>query len=92
MNISTLESGRTALRIQPEVTALLRALQLGKPDTTFLEKLSEKEWTSLLEFCNIAHLTLPLAQLPMKKFPYWVVERLRTNLAGNALVITQKRP
>lgn len=85
MNISTLESGRTALRIQPEVTALLRALQLGKPDTTFIEKLSEKEWTSLLEFCNIAHLTLPLAQLPMKKFPYWVVERLRTNLADNAL-------
>jgi hypothetical protein len=85
MNVSTLESGKTALRIPPEVKALLCALQLSKPDTTSLDKLSEKEWASLLDFCDIAHLTLPIAQLPMGRFPCWVVERLRTNLADNAL-------
>lgn len=85
MNVSSLESRGTALRIPPEVGALLRALQLRMPDTTAIEKLSEKEWTSLLEFCDIAHLTLPITQLPMKGCPNWVVERLRANLADNAL-------
>ncbi len=55
------------------------------PDTTSLEKLTDKEWTSLLDFCDVAHLTLPIAQLPMNGFPNWVVERLTTNLADNAL-------
>ena len=85
MNVSTLESGRTALRIPPEVRALLTALQLSKPDTTSLQKLSEKEWTSLLAFSNLAHLTLQIAQLPRVGFPHWVIERLNTNLADNAL-------
>ena len=85
MNASTLEFGKTTLRIPPEVRALLHALQLSRPDTTSLQKLSEREWTSLLDFCDIAHLTLPVAQLPMMGFPNWVVERLRTNLSDNAL-------
>lgn len=85
MNALTLEYGMSTRRMPPEVRALLRALQLGKPDTASLKVLSENEWTRLLEFCDIAHLTLPLAQLPMKGFPYWVVERLRRNLADNAL-------
>ena len=85
MNLSSLESGGTALRIPPEVRALLRALQLRMPDTASLERLSDKEWTRLLDFCDIAHLTLPITQLPMNGFPNWVVERLRTNLADNAL-------
>ncbi|MEI9970346.1 MAG: nucleotidyltransferase family protein [Terracidiphilus sp.] len=85
MNVFSLESGGTALRVPPEVRALLRALQLRTPETTALEKLSEKEWTSLLDFCDIAHLTLLLAQLPMKGFPNWVIERLTANLADNAL-------
>jgi len=82
---SSLGSGRTAQRIPAEVRALLRALQLSKPDTTSLEELSEKEWISLLDFCEIAHLTLPLASLTSKGFPHWVVERLRSNVADNAL-------
>lgn len=85
MIVSSLESGGTALRIPPEVMALLRALQLRRPDITSLEKLTEKEWTRLLDFCDIAHLTLPVAQLPMKGFPNWVIERLTANLADNAL-------
>jgi hypothetical protein len=85
MNTSILKSEGTPLRIPHEVRSLLRALQLSNPDSVSLEKLSEKEWTSLLNFCDIAHLTLPLAQLRMEEFPSWVVERLRTNLADNAL-------
>jgi hypothetical protein len=48
-------------------------------------RLSDEEWTRLLPFCNIAHLTLSIAQLPSNGFPQWVVEQLRTNLADNAL-------
>jgi hypothetical protein len=85
MNVSTLESGRTALRIPHEVRALLSALQFSKPDTMSLQKLSEEEWANLLAFSNLAHLTLQIAQLPMMGFPHWVIERLKTNLADNAL-------
>lgn len=85
MNASTLESGRTAPRIPFEVRALLSALQLSKPDAAILRKLSNEEWTSLLAFCDLAHLTLQVARLPMDGFPDWVVERLKTNLADNAL-------
>jgi hypothetical protein len=82
---SLLITERRAPGIPPEVTALLSAFQLSKPDSAPLTKLSDEAWTSLLAFCDIAHLTLPLAQLPMERFPYWVVERLKTNLADNAL-------
>jgi hypothetical protein len=85
MNESNLEIKRAKLRIPPEVKALLSALHLSEPDTRHLAELSDEEWTSLLAFCNIAHLTLPLAQLSTKGFPNWVIERLRANLADNAL-------
>src|SRR5579871_5220900 len=70
--------------VPPEVSALLSALHLSEPRTEPLTRLCSQEWASLLEFCDIAHLTMPLAQLPMNGFPHWVVERLRTNLADNA--------
>jgi len=64
--------------------ALLSALHVSEPDLRQLTRLGDREWTSLLEFCEIAHLTLPLAQLPVNGFPRWVVTRLQTNLADNA--------
>ena len=70
--------------VPPEVSALLSALHLSEPRMEPLTRLCHQEWASLLEFCDIAHLTLPLAQLPMGSFPCWVAERLRTNLADNA--------
>ena len=85
MNTPTLETGRSASRIPPEVTALLSAFHLSEPDTAPLKTLSDEKWTSLLAFSDIAHLTLPIAQLPVDGFPCWVVERLRANLADNAL-------
>ncbi len=75
---------RPALRIPREVSALITALQLNAPDLTLLETLSNEEWTSLLTFSDLAHLTLSLALLPNDGFPSWVVERLRTNIADNA--------
>src|SRR5215469_818000 len=72
-----------------EVVALISAMRLTEPDLEPLAQLSDKKWVSLLEFCDIAHLTLSLAQLPMTGFPRWVVERLQTNLADNALRFEQ---
>ena len=85
MNSSSLEAGKPALRIPSEVTALLSALQLDNPSIASLNKLSDQEWVSLLAFSDTAHLTLSIAQLPLTGFPDWVVERLKTNLADNAL-------
>jgi hypothetical protein len=64
---------------------LLSALQLSEPDAVLLRKLSNEKWASLLAFSDLAHLTLQIAQFPMNGFPGWVVERLRANLADNAL-------
>ena len=85
MYTATPEFGTAKLRIPSEVKALLPALQLSNPDTTRLEKLTNEEWTSLLTFCDLAQLTLPLAQLRMNGMPHWIRERLRNNLADNAL-------
>ena len=85
MNGSIFATEETAPRIPLEVEALIIALQLGEPDTSLLKRLSDDEWTKLFAFAKIANLTLPLALLPMEGFPHWVVERLITNRADNAL-------
>lgn len=85
MYTSTPEFETTKLRIPSEVKALLSALQLSDPDISRLRKLTSEEWASLLDFCDLAQLTLPLAQLRMNGMPHWVRERLQTNLADNAL-------
>ncbi len=64
---------------------MFSALQVTEPDTTPLKRLSDQEWAGLLAFCKTANLTLPLALVPMDGFPEWVIERLTTNLADNAL-------
>lgn len=84
MNASTFAVNRHDHRIPPEFASLLLALQLSSPNTARLRKLSDNEWTSLLAVCDLAHLTLQVAQLPMEVFPLWVVERLKANLADNA--------
>lgn len=84
VNAFARESRGTGPRIPFEVRALLSALQLSEPDATLLHNLSNQEWTSLLAFSDLAHLTLQIAQLPMNGFPDWVVKRLGTNLADNA--------
>lgn len=71
--------------IPREVAALLAALQLKDRTTTGLQNLSDDQWRSLMRFCDLAHLTLPLAQLQFEGRPAWVDERLQCNLADNAL-------
>ncbi len=68
-----------------EVAALMAALQHSVADTRQLQQLGDEEWNKLLTFTDLAHLTLPLAQLDWKGFPLWVMERLESNLADNAL-------
>jgi hypothetical protein len=85
MNVPTLEVEKEALRIPYEVKALLSALKVSEPDTASLERLSDAEWTRLLAFSDIAHLTLPTARLALKGSPNWVAERLKENLEDNAI-------
>jgi hypothetical protein len=85
MNTSIFATEQTAPRVPPEVKALFSQFQLSEPNAAPLKGLSDEKWTSLLAFCDISRLTLPIAQFPMEGFPSWVVERLRTNLADNAL-------
>jgi Uncharacterised nucleotidyltransferase len=83
MNSQNIGVDDLSLRIPDEVAALLPALQLREPNTAHLKALSNQGWSKLLEFCDLAHLTLTLAQLPSDGFPDWVVERLNTNLIDN---------
>ena len=85
MNTNTREFGTRMLRIPSEVNALLSAFQLSNPDTGFLEKLKDEEWARLLAFCDLAQLTLPLAQLRINGMPKWAREWLRAGVADNAL-------
>ncbi len=82
MNSNVSEMLRQA-RVPREVQALLVALQIMHANTFLLQTLSEEEWLSLLNFCDLAHLTLKLATLPTSGFPAWVVSRLETNRADN---------
>ena len=84
MNSKHIGADNLPLRIPHEVAALIPALQLREPSTALLRDLSDQEWADLLAFCDLAHLTLALAQLPTAGFPHWVVERLNTNLTDNA--------
>ena len=78
-------NGTCTPRIPSEVAALMAALQLKGGDTEALSKLKNKEWESLIRFCDPAHLTLALAQVEPNNFPLWVIERLKRNAADNAL-------
>ena len=84
MNSHTMAAGMSASKIPREVAAIIAALQLREADLTPLIQLEDHEWKSLLAFCDLAHLTLPLAKLPQNDFPSWVVERLKINVADNA--------
>lgn len=79
------QSAYASVRIPSEVKALLFALQLRDPDLSQLMRLDDDGWTKLLSYCDVAHLTLTVAQLPAGCMPHWVAKRLNGNLADNAL-------
>ena len=78
-------NGTLAPNIPREFAALMDALQLRGANTDALLQLERRDWERLLDFCDLAHLTLTLAQVNSSDFPTWVVRRLERNVADNAL-------
>ena len=66
--------------------ALLSALQFHGAHFEALQALDESEWCELLEFCDLAHLTLPLWRncRDVDVLPDWVRERMKRNASDNA--------
>lgn len=85
MHEQPIGNGVLTARIPREFTAVIESLQLAGPNTEGLLALNDAEWHRVLGVCDLAHLTLSLAQLPAAGFPAWVVERLQRNVADNTL-------
>src|SRR5215469_10083059 len=77
-------NGTVSVRIPREVAALLDALQLEGANTDALLALEESDWRQLLDFCDLAHLTLALSQADTAGFPAWVSDRLRESVRDNS--------
>lgn len=77
-------NGTVSPRIPREVAALFDALQLEGANTDALLALEDDDWMRLLDFCDLAHLALPLSQVNITGAPRWVVGRLEQNVADNA--------
>jgi hypothetical protein len=77
-------NGTVSPRIPHEFAALMDALQLEGSNTDALLALDDSDWRRLVEFCDLAHLTLPLCQVRLAGIPEWVVRRLDENVADNA--------
>jgi hypothetical protein len=69
--------------LPPFFTAVMAALRLDEPQPQALGLLSDPEWRQLLAFCDLAHITLPLANQCEALAPAWVQSRLKQNLADN---------
>jgi Uncharacterised nucleotidyltransferase len=78
-------NGTLSPRVPREFAALMNALQIRGANTDALLELKDTDWEKLLDFCDLAHLTLPLAQVARTDFPVWVVRRLEKNAADLAL-------
>src|SRR5580658_3171334 len=71
-------------RNSASLPALLSALQFRSARADGLQALDESEWPELLEFCDLAHLTLPLWRNCADRLPDWVRERMEQNASDNA--------
>jgi hypothetical protein len=78
-------NGTLTPRVPREFAALMDALQLKGANTDALLRLGNEEWERLMDLCDVAHLALALAQVVPTGFPAWVVQRLKQNVADNAL-------
>jgi hypothetical protein len=85
MNPRDIGNRSLAPRIPSEFSALMTALQLQGAGTKALQELTDRQWSTLLEFTDLAHLTLSLSQVRREGFPHWVSERLDRNVADNAV-------
>src|ERR1700760_4405171 len=75
---------RQMSQIPQNVTALLQALRFREARIDALRRLDDPQWTSLLVFSDLSHLTLLLPQLPEGIVPDWVAARVRRNCQDNA--------
>jgi Uncharacterised nucleotidyltransferase len=71
-------------RIPNYVQALLAALQFRGPQPEALQALRDSDWRKLLEFCDLAHLTLPLWRKSGDFLPHWVRNRMEQNASDNS--------
>jgi hypothetical protein len=65
--------------------AALEALQLRGAETLGLWEQTDAKWQDLLNFCDLAHLTLPLMRSCRDDAPGWVLSRGNRNLADNRM-------
>jgi len=71
-------------KIPPTVAVLLQAMRFRSPQTEALAALQDSQWTELLSFCDLMHLTLPLGRTCADVLPDWVRSRIERNFADNA--------
>ena len=76
-------NGTLTPRVPNWFAALMATLQLRGANNDALIELNDGEWRELLEFCDLAHLTLALAEFRFSGFPEWVDDRLEKNIADN---------
>ncbi len=67
------------------LTALVASLQFRGARPGAIADLTDHDWQELLSFCDVAHLTLLLPQLPPDLLPDWVKSRVQRNVSDNAL-------
>ena len=76
-------NGTVSPRIPREVAALLEALQMEGANTDSLLALDDDDWSRLLGFCDVAHLSLPLSRVNLAGAPGWARNRLQQNVSDN---------
>ncbi len=76
-------NGTLAPQIPYVLGALLEALQVQGANVERLECLDDVGWKRVLEFCDLAHLTLLLSELRDAEFPVWVKQRLAKSASDN---------
>ena len=76
-------NGTLAPRVPYEFAALLEALQVQGANVDRLASLNDAEWEKVLEFCDLAHLTLLISEIGSAEFPAWVTQRLAKNARDN---------
>jgi len=64
---------------------VVRSLCFSRDRTAELETFSDADWEALLPLCDRSHLTLPLGVRAIHRLPAWVRERIKRNLADNAM-------
>lgn len=77
-------NGTLSPRVPREFAALMDALQFEGANLDTLLMLEDADWHRLLEFCDLAHLSLSLAQMDLTGVPQWVPDRLEQNVSDNS--------